>query len=458
MKDKDYILKAPMMGLLLKLSYPLVLSNIVATLYSLADGVWLAQLSAKQFTATSFTWPIIFLFVSVAIGISIAGTSLISRAIGAQDRERASDYAKHLIIMSSLVGVFFSILGYIVSPILVNYMGARGELYELSVIYLKVHAIGFVIDTLYFSFQAILNAQGRTKETTIMGIVSGLLNIILDPIFIFTTIPFVGVKGFGWGVFGAAFATLLAKLIALFIGVFKTYKDKTYLDISLRDFIYKRKIVNNIARMAFPTAVGRSSAALGFTVLNAFIISYGENVVAAFSVVNRITEFFMQISMGVGAAMTSIIGQNLGARDFNRVKVAIKDAKIITWITSLSGMLLLFLFSNQILSIFIDISKNEEIFDIALEYLKIDIFMVPLIGLFNIYQSLFQGTGKMKYSMHMSTGRLWVIRIPLILLFKNFTDIGRIGIWIAMLLSNILIILYCLYIFKTKDIIEDRYV
>lgn len=449
-KDKDFILKDKIFKVLMRLSYPLIFSNIIATMYTLADGVWLAQLSASQFTATSFTWPIVFLFISVAIGISIAGTALISRFIGSKDREKASDYAKHLLIISIFLGTFFSVLGYLITPKIVELMGATGELYEYSVIYLKVHSVGFIFDTLYFSVSAILNAQGKTKITTLMGIVSGGLNIVLDSIFIFTVIPFVNITGFGWGIFGAAFASVLAKLIALFIGFSNIYFDTTYIDIRFKKFSYKTNITKHILNMAIPTAFGRSSAALGFTALNMFIISYGQEVVAAFSIVNRITDFFMQISMGISAAMTTIIGQNLGAKQYDRVKESIKDSRNIVLLTSAIGMIGLYVFQNQILGIFVDPIKDKVIFDITKEYMFYDIFMVPFVGLFNVYQGLFQGLGEMKYSMHMSLGRLWILRIPMIVVFKNFTDIGRSGIWICMLISNVLIVLYSHYIYSKK--------
>lgn len=457
-KNKDFILKDKTMKVLLKLSYPLIISNIIATFYTMADGIWLARLSAKQFTATSFTWPVVFLFVSVAIGISIAGTSLISQSIGARNKERSSDYAKHLLFLSFIIGLSFSILGYFVTPLIVKVMGANGDLYKYSKIYLRINALGFLVDALYFSLQAILNAQGKTKDTTMMGLISGILNIILDPIFIFKEIPFIGLPGFGWEIFGAGFATVMAKIIALIIGYVRIKKDTTFVGINFNGFRYNRKTSRNIISLTIPTAVGRSAAALGFSVLNTFIISYGEEVVAAFSMVNRTTELFMQISMGFAAAMTSILGQNIGARYFDRARQVIKDANKLGWITSIIGMILIYFFQDPILSVFVDPNKDKAIFLIAKEYIAYDILMIPLMALFNVYQGLFQGAGKMKYSMHMSTLRLWIMRIPMILFFKNFTEIGRIGIWISMVASNVLIIWYSIYIFKTRDILGDRHV
>lgn len=432
---------------------PLIFSNITATLYSLGDGVWLSRLSYTQFAATSLTWPLLFLFISIAIGISIAGTSIISQMIGAGKKEKSTKYANNLIIISIFMGIIFSISGYILARPLITLMGAKGDLLEYSITYFKFNSLGFLIDNLYFAFQAILNAQGDTKSTTVMGLTSGLLNIILDPFFIFKSIPFIGLGGLNFGVAGAAIATILAKIIALIIGYIAIKKDETELIISKDNMKVDIYYVKHLFKLAIPTAIGRSSAALGFTVMNAIIVSYGQEVVAAFSMVNRITDFWMQISMGISAAMTTMIGQNIGAGNFERSRNIIKDASIMTIISSFVGMLIVAVFPTQLLSIFIDASKDVHVYEIAMEYIPYAVAIEPLMGFFNIFQGAFQAVGKMRYSMHMSTGRLWFIRVPFVLFMQHFTDMGREIIWIAMLLSNILIIVYSYYIYKTREII-----
>ncbi len=437
------------------LSFPLVISNVINTLYSLADGLWLAQLSSTQFAATSFVWPILFLFISLAIGMSIAGTSIIAQLIGAEQKKRASDYANHLIVMSIIVGIVVTIVGTLITPHILTWMGAGEDLYDYSLDYVRINIFGFVVDSLFFAFQAILNAQGKTKDTTIIGALSGIVNIVLDPILIFTNIPFINLPGLGLEVKGAAIATVISKVVAVAIGAYRINHDKSELDVSLKGFKWNRNMASHIMKVAFPTAIGRSSSALGFIIMNGFIISYGPQVVAAFSMVNRITDFWMQISMGIGAAMTSIIAQNIGAKQIDRAKETIKEAKVLVWITSLIGILILVFFTDGVLSIFVNKAKEPMVFAHALDYMKYDIFMIPPMGLFNIYLGIFQGTGKTRYSMNMSMGRLWFIRIPMVLIFKNFTGLEQTGIWISMLVSNIVIILYALTIFRTKKIIED---
>lgn len=454
-KEKgSMILHGPIKRVLLKLAAPLIFSNIIATFYSLADGLWLARLSYTEFAATSFTWPLVFLFVSIAIGISIAGTALISRMIGAGRKDKASLYANNLIILSLILGTVFTVIGYTLAPTLIGIMGAKGDLYTHSLTYFQVSTLGIIVDTMYFSIQAILNAQGKTKSTTAMGLVSGILNITLDPLFIFSTVPFIGIAGLNMGVAGAAYATILAKIIALILGYIQVKKDTSNLEVSAKYMKIDATSIKTLVSMAIPTSIGRSSAALGFSVMNALIVSYGQEVVAGFSMVNRITDFWMQISMGVGAAMTTMIGQNLGAKNESRAKDSLKAAQQFALISSAIGIIFLVLFPSQLLSLFVDKVKDPNVYNIAKEYMIFAVVNIPFMALFNIYQSLFQGSGKMNYSMHMSTGRLWLIRVPLVLLLTHFTGIGRMSIWISMLASNVLIDLYAIYIQNKKDVLK----
>lgn len=441
---------------LFSLSLPLIFSNIISTLYVMADGAWVARLSTTQFAATSFTWPLLFLFVSIAIGVSVAGTSIISQMVGAGKREEASKYANNLIIISLILGVSFSLLGFFTSEFIIGVMGAKGDLYEYSVIYFKVNSICFLIDSIYFAIQAILNAQGKTKSTTMMGLISGLLNIVLDPIFIFKEIPFVGLPGLNLGIAGAAIATALAKLIAVVIGFIAVKRDTSEVEISLSRMKADKHYIKKLFNMAVPMAIGQSGAALGFTVMNSILVVYGKDLVAGFSMVNRITEFWLQIAMGMSAAMTAMIGQNMGAKKFDRARQIVRDATMMNLISSAIGILIVGLFSKQLLSIFLDPAKDINVYSIAMDYLPYAIVNMPFIGLFTVYQGTFQGVGQMKYSMHMSNGRLWVIRVPFVLICQKFTSMGQLAIWIGMVISNVFIVIYSYYIYKSKDIIPNE--
>jgi Na+-driven multidrug efflux pump len=169
---------------------------------------------------------------------------------------------------------------------------------------------------------------------------------------------------------------------------------------------------------------------------------------AAFGMVNRITSLIMQPAMGIGAALTAVIGQNIGARFYDRVRESFRKASLLTLTLGTAGGLLMFFFREPIVNFFIQSKDDPDVITQGVVYLSWIAFTTPLMGMFSVFQGVFQGSGHTKYSMAMEIGRLWFVRIPLILLFKNFTDIGPTGIWFSMVFSNLLVVVFGLYIYK----------
>jgi len=180
--------------------------------------------------------------------------------------------------------------------------------------------------------------------------------------------------------------------------------------------------------------------------LNIFIVSYGEVTLTAFTLGNRITSLIMMPAMGIGNALSPIVGPNLGADQIKRAKKCIKSSVIMSTVfLAIGGSVILF-FSNQVLGVF---TSDYKILEQGLPYLRLITLSVPLMGYFQILNGIFQGSGHTKFAMLLLTGRLWLIRIPLIILSKNFTDLGYNGIWYSMVLSNLLTVLVGYAIYKS---------
>lgn len=455
-RDKDFILKGNTMKMLFSLSMPLVISNLITVLYDLADGLWLAQLSPTAFTATGFTFPVIFFFISAALGLSIGGTTLISQTLGSKKEEKAGTFAKHLLIIGLLSGILFAIIGYVFADPIIRFMGAKGELYEVSKTYLSIMSIGFLLDSMIFMFQAILNAEGRTTNTTIIGLTSGILNIFLDPLFIFGTVPFIGISGLDMGIAGAAVATVLSKFASVVIGYIFIKSKESQVRVDFSNFSYDNKYTKRILQMSIPTAIARSTTALGFTICNIFIIGLGESVVTAFSLVNRINSLFMQISMGIGSAMTAVIGQNTGAKLYGRTKNIIRDGFILSTLASIFGIIMVYLFQKDLISVFVNPNQNPVITDYAVEFSNFSLINIPAMGFFFIYLAIFQGLGRMKMGLNFSMIRLWLIRIPLLFVFVNYTDMQQMGVWVAMVVSNVAVLFYGHYHYLTDKVLFPK--
>lgn len=445
---KDMILNGNMYKTLILLSIPIMINNLIQTLYNLADGIWVSKLGSVQFAATSFVWPVNFLFISIGFGLSIAGTSILAQLLGGDKYEDANEYAEQIIVLSMITSVIFAIIGYIVSPFIIGLMGARGDLAKYSNIYLRITFLDMPFMFLFFNFNSIMTAQGNTLTPTILSGISAVLNVILDPIFIFT---------FNMGIGGAAIATLLSRVFLALAGVVALYRSNTIIRPSFKNFKFDKARIEKIINVALPSSVGQSGSALGFMVLNGFIASYGTSTMAAYGMVNRITSLVMQPASGIGAALTSIVGQNIGANQMDRVKEAFRKALIFTVILGSVGCIFMLWKDKGIINFFMRSKDDMEVINQGIEYLRYSALFTPLMGIFSVLQGLFQGSGHTKYSMSMEIGRLWFVRLPMILIFKHFTDIGPTGIWISMSVSNLIVCIYGYLIYR-KDTWQQKVV
>ena len=438
-EKRNLILNGDLYKVIITLSLPIMINNLIQTLYNLADGVWVSKIGSVQFAATSFVWPVNFLFISIGIGLSIAGTSILSQLVGASKYEEANKYSSQLIVISLICSIAFAILGYIISPFVIRLMGGTGELGVYSNIYLRITFLDMPFMFLFFSFNSIMNSQGNTLMPTILSGISAILNVVLDPIFIFT---------FDMGIAGAAIATLISKALLALVGMIILMRSSAIIKPSFKNFKFDKEIINKIVKVALPSSIGQSGSALGFMVLNGFIASYGTATIAAFGMVNRITSLIMQPAMGVGAALTSIVGQNLGSNQIDRVKEAFKKSLKLTISFSVIGCIILLWQSDAIINFFIQSRDDGEVIVQGINYLKYIAVSTPLMGIFSVFQGIFQGSGHTKYSMAMEIGRLWFVRLPMILIFKYFTNIGPSGIWFSMSFSNFIVCLYGLLIYR----------
>ena len=430
---KKLILNGNIYKVLITLALPIMLNNLIQTFYNLADGFWVSMIGSVQFAATSFIWPIEFLFISIGSGISIAGTSLLSQLIGSGNSKDCNKYSTQLFVISIIASITFSLIGILITPFVIKLMGATGDLSYYSNIYLKIVFLNMPFTFYFFVFNSIMIAQGNTVLPTVLSGISAVLNIILDPIFIFP---------FNLGIAGAAYATLLSNLILK--------KSKSPLKPNFKNFKFDKDILSKVIKVALPSSIGQSGSALGFIVLNGFIASYGTSTMAAFGMVNKITSVISQPAMGIGSALVAVTGQNLGNNNPKRVIEAFNKGSIITILITTIGSLIIFFNNELVINFFMQSKDDLTVIDQGITYLNYILYSMPLMGMFSVFQGIFQGSSHTKYSMNMEIGRLWFVRLPMILLFKNFTQVGSVGIWFSMSFSNLVICIYGYIVYRSN--------
>lgn len=441
----EFITNGKITDVIFKLSIPLMISNLIKTLYGITDGIYVARISSEDYAATSFTWPVLYLFIAVGLGVSVAATSLMSQRLGARKLKDCSIYAVHTLILTTVLGVIFSILGLITAPFIVRWMGATGSFEYKSYIFLAINSVGLLFDMIFFGYQSILNSQGRTKSMTIISTISSVTNVVIDPFFIFDNV--LGIPGLNMGLAGAAWATVISKVLLVVFAI-RVVKKESEIEVNFKNFKLDMGIIKHIFSIAIPASLGSSGEAIGFTVLNGFIQSYGTTTLAAFSMGNRLSDIFNQGAIGIGMALTSITGQNIGAGKKERSKDIFKRANIIITFFSLASAIIILLFKDQLLSIFIKDRSDIELWRQASEYMYFSAIITFFMGYFSAINGFFQGVGKTKLTMYLSLARLWALRLPLIMILKSLTNLGSTGIWISMLVSNGLTVLIGFIIYK----------
>jgi len=444
--NQETILNGSIYKAILFISFPIIINNLIQTLYNLVDAFWISKIGSLEFAATTFVWPVNFLFVSIGMGISIAGTSILSQFLGADEKDNANKYASQLIMLSIVTGIILMVFGVLFSKIIVKAMGVDGKMLYYGTLYLRLTFLDLPFMFYFFIFNAIMNSQGNSVIPTILSGISAILNAILDPIFIFN---------FNMGVGGAAIATIVAKaLLALACGIY-LLKGKSVIQPSFKKFKFDRQIIEKSLKIAIPSAIGQSGSSIGFIFLNTFIVSYGTPTMAAYGMVNRITSLISQPALGISTAIISIVGQNFGARNYNRAIDSFKKSIILTSVIGIIGCALLIWQRVGIINFFMQSKDSSEVIEQGITYLVYISFSMPLMGIFSSFQGLFQGSGQTKYAMAMEIARLWFVRLPMIVFFKYFTSIGSQAIWFSMSFSNLIICIYGYIIYKRGNWINN---
>lgn len=436
-KKREEILEGNLFKLILSLALPIMLTNFIQTLYDLTDSYFVGKLGGIQVAAIAFVWPVTYLILSLGTGIGIATTSLVSISIGEKNYSKASKYSAQSLSFSLILSIVITFIGYYYSPYILSFMKADGKLLSESIIYCRIILLSTPF--LFFNqvFSSIKQAEGDTINPLILSIISVFINIILNPVLIFK---------FNMGIAGSAWATVIARFfVTIYAIYFFKYKNNG-IDISKKNLFLEKSIIKKIIKVGLPSSIGQGFSSLGFIVLNVFIIKFGQDAMAAFGIGNRINSLLFLPCMGLGMSLTSIVGQNLGANNIKRINDAVKTSVIITIIFSIIGVILIHFFQQHIISFF---TNDNNIKKMSLDYLTLISLSIPGLGLMQILISIYQGASHTKTAMFITMSRLWLFRIPMIILFEKFTNLKEFGIWYSMVYSNyFVVILGSIFYFK----------
>lgn len=374
--------------LLLQFAVPLFIGNIFQQLYNMVDSVIVGNfVSTNALGAIGTTNSLTFFFFSLVGGLSVGIGIIVAQFFGASDEEKVREVIGNAVWIIAIGTVVMAIIGFFAARPLLVLLRTDPIILNDAVNYLKVTSLGICCIGLYNGVSGILRALGDSKTPLIFLIVASITNVVLDLIFVLV---------FGWGVVGAAVATAFSQFLSAISCIIYAYKTNTYFKLKKSDFRPRMKIVKKTLRLGIPVALQNSLIAISLIVLQAIVNSYGADFTTAFTVVSRIETLVQQPFMSIGAAVSTFTGQNLGAGNIKRVIKGFNSANVINAIFVAVIMLLFWIFTPQIVSIF---GRNEKVLGIAVDGLRITCCFYIFLGTIYTTRNVLNGAGDAMFSL-----------------------------------------------------------
>lgn len=413
---------------IIELAVPMIVAMSVQTLYQLVDTFWVSGLGADALAAMGFVFPFYFISMALSNGLGIGGGAAISRKIGARDKAGADNVAVHTIIMMTLLVLIFTIPSYIFAPQIFSLAGA-GKTTALAVDYARVIFLGSIVIFFTNVANSILRAEGDSKRAMNAMILGAVLNIVLDPIFIYT---------FKMGIAGAAWATLLSLAVSsLMMFNWLFFKKDTFVSFDFKDFSFDKGIVNDIFRIAVPASAQQLSMSLSMLILNLIIVNVSStDGVAVYSTGWRVATIAIAPLIGIATAVVSVSGAAFGAKDFDKAKTAHTYAVKLGLLIEGVVAVFTFIFAPQIAAVFTQTEEAAHIAPDLIHFLRIICIFYPSVSLGMLSTSLFQGAGKGLSALLANLLRT-IVFIPLFAAFFAFNlDMGQVGAWWGIVAGN----------------------
>jgi putative MATE family efflux protein len=414
-------------------AWPMVLALLLQTGFNIVDAIYVGRISAEAIAAVSLAFPIMFFIFALGGGIGVGATSIIARFIGSGNIEKADNVAEHALLSGVVLGIIFSILGLIFGKGLLILMGAD-SLVGLSLDYLNVIFIGIVFTMIFIIGNNIFRGEGDTKTPMKFMIIATLVNIILDPIFIFVL---------GLGVKGAAIATVISNFVGCVAVIIGFSMGKSSVKIKPKYFKFDLSIIKDIFKIGIPSSLSQISMSVSMFVLMRIVSVFGPYAIAAYGIGFRLDSIAILPALGLMMAVIPIVGQNVGAGKFERAeKTAYKTAMFAAMFTGLVGLVFL-LFPSFFVSLF---NNQPDVLKFGVLYLRIIPLSYIFAGIGISISGAFLGAGDPVPALVFTLLRVIIIAIPLALIFSYL--FGIVGVWWAISLSAMVASISSLIWFK----------
>ena len=412
---------------IVKLALPMMLSMLLIMLYNIADSIWVAGLGADALAAIGFITPLFMVLVGLGNGIGAGANSLIARYIGANNYKQANNAALHGIVLSIIVSVIFTVLIEVLMVPILQFMGAGNTIqYALDYSYI---IFGFLFIFVYSGVaSAIFRSEGDMRRATIAIAVTAILNIILDPVFIYIL---------NFGIAGAAWATVISATMSCLVMSYWIWgKRDLYLDLSWKNFNYQSYIMLDTLQVAIPSTLENIVfSALAIIINSMLVMADGTTAVAVYTASMRIVQLAMIPLIGIGTAVLTVAGVAYGAHNYKNLQTAHSYSIKLGFAVSIALGIVIYIFSPQIASMFAYTSASSTLAPEIARAISVLTLFVLAIPHGIMSSMMFQGVGKGIYSLLITLLRSLILESVFAYIFCFIFGWGVVGIYAGVIMG-----------------------
>lgn len=426
----------PVGELLRQYALPSIIAMLASSLYNIVDSIFIGHgVDALALSGLAVTFPLMNISTAFGAMVGMGSATLISVKLGQKDYQIAEKILGNAVVMNIAMGVVFAVVSLLFLDPILYFFGASPASISYAREYMQIILLGNVFTHMYFGFNALLRAMGHPKMAMKATILTVILNTILDPLFIFDTINlgFVQFNGAGWGIRGAAIATILSQCISLVWQV-RVMSDKREL-IHFKRGIYRLKsyIVKEVLTIGLSPCLMNLASCFVVIFINRGLAEYGgDYAVGAYGIVHKMTFIFVMIVMGFTQGMQPIAGYNYGAKAYDRVTKVLKiTIALATGVTTLAFVIGEFC-PGVVARIF---TSDEQMIEMAVVGMRYNCLLFPIVGFQMVAGNFFQSIAQPGKSIFLSLSRQLLFLVPFIIIFPHFWGIN--GVWASLPASDL---------------------
>ena len=414
------------------LAIPIMFGMGIHTFYNLVDMIFIGRLGGDAITGVAFNMPVFFLMLGLTMGLGSGVTASIARFIGQKNKSNADNSAEHAIVMAAVISIVFTTAGLLFGKDILIILGAEDKILALAWEYLSVIVMGLPFMVFSGFFRSILAGEGDMKFPMMVAGLGTVLNIFLDPIFIFDLDNYGGI-GLGMGVKGAALATVISQLIVFIIFIYMLFiKKHAYITFNLKDFSPSKIIIWDIIKVGLPASLSMIIMAIGQGVFNRILIHYSSQTVAAYQVAGRLDMLIFLPIFAIAGSMTTLVGMFYGAKEIVALNRIVKYGIISSFLITLVSSTFVYFFAHIFSSWF---TKDQEIIDVSVGFLRLLCLIYPLVAIAITSGRVMQGLGKGIPVLLITIVRVLGVSAPLALYFSFMLDKPVEWNWYAMMIA-----------------------